>query len=471
MAIVASMPSGQALHNKGNGMSFDWDNAAEVALATALAGYPEVGVGLGAMVYIFWPHSGEDVWSEIRKKVEALVDQKLATYTYEQVQDSLKGLRANLNDYLAAAASKDLAVTSQAWMVADGDFDQQLPSFQAPGYEVLLLPLFAQFANLNLMLLRDGASAGKSWGWNAAYQDVVRKKLTDKIAAYSSYVDATFKKGLEQRTKATERNDHLCEPFRTANRFTREMTLSALDFKNLWPYLNIAKYPEPVHVYLEREIYSDPVGSCDNSGPIRLPKPPRQLPTQIHVWGGARIDAVQLTYGEGGGPNGQSQTPRMGDQNGGSDQAPHGTWLWSIGNPVVTAKGRSGDILNSLELIFRGHQTSGPLGGSSHGNTPDGSPFEFSYNRHVMSSIWINGVSSSYGSADCAVIGFKYDPDWKPDAAALRLLYIGSPVPITLERLAAQQLLPEHHSAIAPLAESEGWEAERQAFWRSVRAA
>ncbi|MGF7056315.1 hypothetical protein GGC47_005533 [Bosea sp. OAE752] len=449
-------------------MSFDWENAAEVALATALAGYPEVGVGLGAMVYVFWPHSGEDVWSEIREKVEELVDQKLATYTYDRVQDSLKGLRSNLNDYLAAAASKDLDVTGQAWMVAAGDFDQQLPSFQASGYEVVLLPLFAQFANLNLMLLRDGVSAGKSWGWTAAYQDVVRKKLADKIAAYSSYADTTFKKGLEHRIKAVKRDDHLCEPFRTVNRFTREMTLNTLDFKNLWPYLDPVKYPTPVRVYLDREIYSDPVGSCDGSGPIQLPKPPRQLPTQIHVWGGDRIDAIQMTYGDGGGPNGEAQTPRMGNQNGGSDQLPHGTWLWTIGNPIVTAKGRSGDILNSFEFLFRGHQTSGPLAGSSHGNTPDGSPFEFNYRRHVMSSIWINGVSPFYGSADCAVFGFKYDPDWKPDTAALRLLYIGSPAPVTLDQLLARHLLPGHPT-VALITESENWKAERQAFWQSVR--
>ena len=51
--------------------------------------------------------------------------------------------------------------------------------------------------------------------------------------------------------------------------------------------------------------------------------------------------------------------------------------------------------------------TSGKLGGSD--NTGGGGQgFSFSFDGHILSIIHINGVSDYYGSADCAVFGFKY---------------------------------------------------------------
>jgi hypothetical protein len=51
------------------------------------------------------------------------------------------------------------------WNTADGDFDQQLPTFQLSDYQLLLLPLFAQFANLShlqIFELQKNEIAGES---------------------------------------------------------------------------------------------------------------------------------------------------------------------------------------------------------------------------------------------------------------------------------------------------------------------
>jgi hypothetical protein len=179
------------------------------------------------------------------------------------------------------------------------------------------------------------------------------------------------------------------------------MTLGVLDFANLWPSFSTTT---PTTVYLDREIYSDPVGTCDNSGPIALDPAPTAPPTQIYVWGWDRIDAVQLVYPPSCGPAGHTITARMGDQNGGSDQSPHGGVFDVSNNPVTVARGRAGDILNSFKFTFQDGTTTYMLGGGAGG----GDSFGFGYTGEVLSSIHINGVSTSYGSADCAVFGFKF---------------------------------------------------------------
>jgi hypothetical protein len=242
----------------------------------------------------------------------------------------------------------------------------------------------------------------------------------------------------------------------TANEFTREITLAVLDFKTLWQYFDIDAYPEPVKVYLDREIYSDPRGSGD-AGPIKLPSPPKQFPWWMTVWSANLTKAIRVTYHTAMGPNGVTETPRMGWPDGGSP------WRNSSNmaiQPVVKVAGRSGDIIDALEFFFKHNgQKSGILG-----KPTGGKPFEFSYEGHLMSSIWINGISPHYRSADCVVFGFMMDPLWKPNTAALRALFMGG---FSLSEQDAA--LTEDGPSIASLAAEAGWEAERQAFWTSVQ--
>lgn len=448
-------------------MSFDWNNAAENTIAGALGMVPEVGALLSALVYIFWPKSGEDIWSEIEQQVEQLVDQKIDQLVYQQVQDDLTGLNNVLNDYLQAVQTGDTAAISAQWIATSTVFDSQRPHFQSAGYQVLLLPLFAQFANLNLTLLRDGALFGANWGWSPAYTQSVITKLTSTITTFSQYAEQIYQQGYQNVVKNTGTYYHACEPFKSVNAYVRQMTLGVLDFAQLWPYFDTTKYPEPVTVYLDREIYSDPVGTCDSSGPINLPSPPTQPIEQISVWAWDRIDAVQLTYPAGGGPGGVTQTARMGDQSGGSNQPPHGGVFTVSSNPVTVAAGYAGDILNAFSFTFKDGTNTGKLGG----NYPGGSAFSFSYPGEILSSIHINGVSTFYGSADCAVFGFKYEQAQTANVEALRLLYIAAPAQVSLDRLAAQAVTrPAALDELTEKASAEAWEAQRQEYWAYLKA-
>lgn len=435
-----------------SGYDFSWSNAAEQSIAGVLGSVPDVGPLLSALVYIFWPQSGTDVWAGIEQEVEQLIQQDLDKLVQEQVTASLQGLNSNLSSYLTALSdgTGDPTYISEKWNVANGDFLQQLPTFQLPNYQLLLLPLFAQFANLHLSLLRDGVVGGANWGWTPEIIAQTQTELTNAIASYQAYVPPIYEQALANLQKRTKGNDHEAEPFRTVNAFVRQMTLTVLDFMNLWQYFDVSKYPGAVAVALDREIYSDPLGTCDNSGNIVLPAPPTQPISEITVWGWDRIDAVQLTYPAGGGPDGVTTTARMGDQNGGSSAPPYGGVFNVTSNPVTTAIAGTGDIVNYMYLGFADGTYSGKLGGRIGG----GPNTRWSFPGEILSSIHINGISDYYLSADCVVFGFKYQTATPVNDAIKQVLYVSAPT---------------EPADVTPSDAAE-WQTARAAYWDALRA-
>lgn len=382
-------------------MSIDWNYAAQTTVTNALFSVPEVGTVLSTLTSIFWPSSGEDVWGEIKAQVEAVMDKKISDLVYQDVQESLQGLQAVVNSYLEIVDSGDTEVISERWSAANADFIQQLPSFQASGYEVLLLPLFAQYVNLYQSLLRDGIMKGASWGWNDDVVSSVSSDMTQYTLQFMQWVDIWYSSGYQSIVSTTKSDDHACEPFKTVNAWVRTMTLGVRDHRWLWGYVSEAAHGlGPFTVYLAREIYTDPKGTCDDSGNIVIPTQPTKFPTEIKVWSGSMVDGAQVSYPAGGGPNHVTTTARMGDQHGGSLNGQYDV----SSNPVIEAGGRSGTALNALRFVFQDGKDTGWIGGSGGGG------FMFSYSGHQMSSIWINGESNYYQCADCVVYGFKYTP-------------------------------------------------------------
>lgn len=450
---------------------FDYNNAARVVISTALGEIPGVGFALGALVEIFWPDSQQDVWSEIKDEVEQLVDEKISELVYQQVQEDLEGLENNLNEYLwAVQNSQSQTYISEKYNVALGDFLQQLPHFQSKGYELPLLPLFTQFANMHLSLLRDGALYGTSWGWTEEIQQHTREQIVETISSYVEYTEKIYNDGLQSTQKNAPSNKHYTEPFNTVNRYIREMTLDVLDFKDMWQYFDPVKYPTPASIYLSREIYSDAVGTADNSGTIKLPSAPQQPISKVEVWAWDRIDACQITYPNGGGPGGVTQTSRMGDKSGGSSNPPHGgVFNLSRENPIVKVTARTGDILNAWWFTFKDGSVSNQLGGNYSG----GSDHVFTYPDEILSSIKIMGISSYYGSADCAVFGFKFDRESTlPDQAVLQKMYIASPSALKPEELASYigfKNSEEASERIRTWIKDNNWDEIRERRWANVR--
>src|ERR1041385_4037546 len=147
--------------------SVDWNNVALQAITAGLDCVPVIGDFLSHLVAAFWPPSGEDVWAEIKQQVENLINQSISADDYDRVQAQLgsaaeqSGLIGVLNNYLGSIATPSNGQNPvDTWTAANEVFIAALSAFQQQGIELLLLPLFAQFATLHLMLLRFGVHQG-----------------------------------------------------------------------------------------------------------------------------------------------------------------------------------------------------------------------------------------------------------------------------------------------------------------------
>ncbi len=442
--------------------SFDFNNAARMVMAGGLNKVPNVGFVLSALTNVLWP-VGQDVWDTIRKRVEALVNQRLSDYNAQQLRTALKGLKANVNEYLVALkySSGNVNYISEKYNVALGHFIQQVEYFKTSDFtsQQLLLPLFAQFSNLHLSLLRDGVIHGRNWGWTTEVQQYNRTRLADTIVDYIDHVEKTYTTGLDTIRRNTSNHNRDGQPFRNVNRYVREMTLAVLDFKDMWKYLDPVNYPNPVDVVLDREIYSDPVGTADDTG-IAVPGAPTQPLTWVEVWGWDRIDAVLTAYASGG-PDGRNNSGRMGNGNGGSNSGPYGgKFDLNQRGPIVEAGGQAGDILNALWFNFKDGSSTGKLGGKY----PGGNGFSFKYEDHILSSIKVMGVSKHYRSANCAVFGFKHDKAKSPMSAEMaQLLYVASIADTKALDLA--RVSEDSDGAVRRWAEDYEWARLRDHIW------
>jgi delta endotoxin, N-terminal domain len=167
-------------------------------------------------------------------------------------------------------------------------------------------------ANMHLALIRDGCIHGKSWGWSDKIVDDLKKELTATIDKYSKHVDDTYNKELlHKRTMASNMLnsndvDRYTNSFNVVNKFVREMTLSVLDYRQMWPYMDISKYPNPLYVLLTREVYSDAVAPS-HSPIVPRPEPTGKMLTSCRIRQGTKIDSVTPSY------NGVDMHPMGGD--------------------------------------------------------------------------------------------------------------------------------------------------------------
>ncbi|ADY24755.1 insecticidal delta-endotoxin Cry8Ea1 family protein [Bacillus paranthracis] len=121
---------------------------------------------------LLWPNQQTKQWEEFMKQVEALIDKKISEAVRSKAIAELQGLGNNLDLYTEALEewleNKESPETRdrviQRWRNADSLFEQFMPSFQSNGFEVLLLTVYAQAANLHLLLLRDCSIYGAEWG-------------------------------------------------------------------------------------------------------------------------------------------------------------------------------------------------------------------------------------------------------------------------------------------------------------------
>lgn len=477
----------------------DWLDDTKTIVITALDAIPEVGEILGALAEILWP-KGESAWDQVKAKVEQLVQSKIDEAVYSLAQDKLKGLQILVTCYSNAIKDKDIDSIKTKWIDVSLSFAEALPQFQYKDENdkaVMMLPLFAQFANMHLAVLRDGVIGGKDWGLNAAEQQRNIDNLKSTIQDFTDYALLMYNARLGLLRLIPVVGDD-CAPFIFVNSFRRGMTLTVLDFVPTWAYYDVsdpknqngAKVPP-----LTREIYSDPYGTCRESGNIVLPtQPPTQGPSQIivnRVAGTPIFRTVRLTYPAGSGPDGVTQTPERGS----GPQAVRTDLTYtdsvttvSPTNPITKARVFAyvdryqpapsfptlfkKEGVEAMMFEFKDKTRTGMIGGlTGDGLDKDSGWISFPY--HTLSSIWVNGGVNvdegpyrNYGAADSVVFGFLYANGAPPKTTnMMRLLYITSPK----ERSATEFAQAYSRHGVTQALITEEVKAARQAHWDSIK--
>lgn len=208
---------------------------------------------------------GQDPWKELMDRVEILINQKLTEYARSKALAELEGLQNVMKSYVDALESwqnnsrnsQTRLLVQQRFVAADSHFKKAMPSFAIKNYEVSLLPVYAQAANLHLLLLRDSQIFAKDWGMPQNEVDLFYKEQLDSIEKYSDHCVEWYHTGLNQlKDKGSTAKNWV-----DYNRYRREMTLAVLDIVALLPNYDVHMYPITVHAELTREIYTDPAGS------------------------------------------------------------------------------------------------------------------------------------------------------------------------------------------------------------------
>ncbi|MED3357749.1 insecticidal delta-endotoxin Cry8Ea1 family protein [Bacillus thuringiensis] len=215
---------------------------------------------IGRLIGILWP--GPDPFAALMVLVEELINERIRDEIRDHALLELAGLKDIMDLYRTRWRAWNLNNTPETrdavraqYRTADNFFIQNMPKFGRADHGVLLLAVYAQAANLHLILLRDAYIFGTGWGLGT---DEVRDnytRLQEKIREYKDHCVTFYNQGLNRFNRSN------AQDWVSFNRFRTDMTITVLDLATLFPNYDPRIYPSAVKTELTREIYTDPVGN------------------------------------------------------------------------------------------------------------------------------------------------------------------------------------------------------------------
>nr|ATG85668.1 insecticidal crystal protein [Bacillus thuringiensis] len=280
------------------------------------------------------PNSPLKVWESMIGYAQALIKKELTETVRNLALDHIDRINDYQIDYKNKAkiweTNPTPGNTSQlldAFRNLKRSCQDAMPHLDTRGYETILLPLYAQAANIHLIVLRDGLMHGRSWGMtNEEYEDLYSGffGFTNRIATYTNYCTNTFNQGttmnyvadMEDCTKYpwirynqdefyngffgpensckqapltneyTQSQNGFNQPFagnarystgeykdveawNLRNEFISSMTIQVLDTVALWPTYDPKVYTAAVKTEFTREIYTSIRGTTYRSDPAQ----------------------------------------------------------------------------------------------------------------------------------------------------------------------------------------------------------
>nr|Q03745.1 RecName: Full=Pesticidal crystal protein Cry1Eb; AltName: Full=134 kDa crystal protein; AltName: Full=Crystaline entomocidal protoxin; AltName: Full=Insecticidal delta-endotoxin CryIE(b) [Bacillus thuringiensis serovar aizawai]AAA22346.1 cryIE(b) [Bacillus thuringiensis serovar aizawai] len=236
----------------------------------------EIGLGLSRLLVsriplgdfilglfdVIWGAIGPSQWDIFLEQIELLIGQRIEEFARNQAISRLQGLSNLYRIYTNAFKNWEVDPTNPAlreeMRIQFNDMNSALttaiPLFSVQGYEIPLLSVYVQAANLHLSVLRDVSVFGQRWGFDVATINSRYNDLTRLIGEYTDYAVRWYNTGLNR----LPRNEGV-RGWARFNRFRRELTISVLDIISFFQNYDSRLYPIPTIYQLTREVYTDPV--------------------------------------------------------------------------------------------------------------------------------------------------------------------------------------------------------------------
>ncbi|XKK29781.1 insecticidal delta-endotoxin Cry8Ea1 family protein [Bacillus sp. AC79A.1] len=205
---------------------------------------------------------------EILAAVEEMLNQRLSNEVSTRIHLELKGLQGNVVTFLEDVENfenriildaEDDGISPQAIIDSINTLNQlfinRMLQFQHPDYKALLLPLYAQAANLHIGFLKDVVVNASEWGLNSDQKKLYTNRFLDAIKEYSNYCITTYQEDFQKQ---------FTQKIQYVLKYRNFMILNVLDFVSLWPMLRFEKLISKTSSYLydsgkQTEINTDPI--------------------------------------------------------------------------------------------------------------------------------------------------------------------------------------------------------------------
>ncbi|MFF2242103.1 insecticidal delta-endotoxin Cry8Ea1 family protein [Bacillus thuringiensis] len=221
-----------------------------------------IGTGLGVLGDLFnsfWPSNDNSVWEAFLRSVEELIDERIREIERSRIVAQFTGLRSVMSNYNGALQDWDTNRNNPAlreeirgrFANADDIFANRMDEFSIEGFEIQSLAVYAQAANLHLLLLRDGVLNGLLWGFDVVTVNRLYNRLVEKSGKYTDHCTSFYRQGLQELRNRGNWN--------AFNTYRRNMTIQVLDVISLFSNYDPRIYENNTNTQLTREIYTEPL--------------------------------------------------------------------------------------------------------------------------------------------------------------------------------------------------------------------
>ncbi|HFJ9287465.1 TPA: insecticidal delta-endotoxin Cry8Ea1 family protein [Bacillus toyonensis] len=261
----------------------------------AIAGFiPVYGQAIAAaggvvnvLLPVLWQEDSTAEKQKLMCEVGSLINEKISQYAFAAATAYLEGLQRLLTVYNQTVKDwKDPNNKKSIYKAAEdvremfrevhSHFIVAMPMFKIEGFEVQLLPIYAEAATTHLILLQDVVKFGSQYGFDPKTIQSFYQYLVTSTEEYTDHCIATYTMGLEKARKLNvnledrEKYPWMNGPLKDFqgianwnhfNEFRRNMTLLVMDLVATWPTLNPLLYPKPSKIQISRELYTDIQGT------------------------------------------------------------------------------------------------------------------------------------------------------------------------------------------------------------------